>query len=93
MAIRRKVSCINKTNRSSAYERITNIGGTHNNARWKEAQESAISQIEAKTHEYYTDHKGETAEVTVASRDGRKYLKTKNDGEQPDNLLSLPECP
>ncbi|WP_428792364.1 DUF3892 domain-containing protein [Vibrio splendidus] len=21
------------------------------------------------------------------------YLKTENDGEQPNNLLSLPECP
>ncbi len=27
------------------------------------------------------------------SRYGNKYLKTEADGEQPDNLLSLPECP
>ncbi|WP_157785358.1 DUF3892 domain-containing protein, partial [Bradyrhizobium yuanmingense] len=24
---------------------------------------------------------------------GHKYIKTKADGIQPDNLLSLPECP
>lgn len=24
---------------------------------------------------------------------GREYLKTENDGEQPRNSLSLPECP
>jgi len=27
------------------------------------------------------------------SRFGNKYLKTVADGEQPNNLLSLPECP
>ncbi|MDD3927909.1 MAG: DUF3892 domain-containing protein, partial [bacterium] len=27
------------------------------------------------------------------SASGNKYLKTQNDGEQPNNLLSLPECP
>ena len=32
--------------------------------------------------------------VNVAvSHYGNKYLKTENDGEQPDNLLALPECP
>jgi hypothetical protein len=27
------------------------------------------------------------------SRFGNKYLKTEADGEQENNLLSLPECP
>ena len=27
------------------------------------------------------------------SRFGHKYLKTMADGEHPNNLLSLPECP
>lgn len=31
--------------------------------------------------------------VVAVSRYGNKYLKTEADGEQPDNLLSLPECP
>jgi hypothetical protein len=26
-------------------------------------------------------------------RRGNKYIKTQNDGDQPNNLLSLPECP
>lgn len=37
---------------------------------------------------------GQTAIVVVAvSRFGNKYIKTEADGEQPNNLLSLPECP
>jgi hypothetical protein len=31
--------------------------------------------------------------VIIATRLGREYLKTEADGEQPDNLLALPECP
>lgn len=88
MATRRQVKCINKTDRYSAHERIKNIGGSG----WKEAEDDAISQIEAGTHTYYTDEGGKQAEVIVAKRDGHKYLKTENDGEQPDNLLKLPEC-
>jgi hypothetical protein len=30
--------------------------------------------------------------VVSVSRLGHKYIKTEADGEQPDNLLSLPEC-
>ncbi|WP_293875992.1 MULTISPECIES: DUF3892 domain-containing protein [unclassified Sphingomonas] len=37
---------------------------------------------------------GSTVQVIVArSVSGNKYLKTQSDGEQPNNLLSLPECP
>jgi hypothetical protein len=37
---------------------------------------------------------GVSVDVIVSkSAAGHKYLKTKNDGEQPNNLLSLPECP
>jgi hypothetical protein len=30
--------------------------------------------------------------VIVAERAGHKYLKTMFDGDQPNHLLSLPEC-
>nr|WP_301538770.1 DUF3892 domain-containing protein [Klebsiella pneumoniae] len=30
--------------------------------------------------------------IVAVSASGNKYLKTQNDGEQPNNLLSLPEC-
>jgi hypothetical protein len=31
--------------------------------------------------------------IIAVSPYGHKYLKTQADGEHPDNLLSLPECP
>jgi hypothetical protein len=31
--------------------------------------------------------------IIAVSQCGHKYLKTQADGLQPDNLLSLPECP
>ena len=42
---------------------------------------------------YYVSRGGYQVNVIVAQRLGHKYLKTENDGEQPDNLLALPECP
>jgi hypothetical protein len=31
--------------------------------------------------------------IVAVSRFGNKYLKTEADGAEPNNLLSLPECP
>ena len=42
---------------------------------------------------YFVKSGGYEAEVIIAERLGHKYLKTENDGEQPDNLLALPGCP
>lgn len=89
MPTRKQVKCINETDRSEAYERIENIGGDG----WKHAEDDAIAYIENGTYEYYTHEGGKEAKVIVATRLGHKYLKTENDGEQPDNLLALPECP
>ena len=89
MAQRVQVKCINKTDRSSAHDRIRSIGGDG----WKITQQEAITRIENKTYEYYVSRGGAAVDVIVATNNGTKYIKTKNDGLQPDNLLSLPECP
>ena len=34
----------------------------------------------------------EFPELEVVSRAGKKYVKSKNDGDTPDNLLARPEC-
>ena len=94
MATRHQISCINKNDRQSAHERISHVGGINNDkSRWKLTEDEAIRAIENGTYEFYVMNKGYSANVIVATRLGRKYLKTVNDGEQPDNLLSLPECP
>jgi hypothetical protein len=87
MATKKQVTCINKTNRTDYHERISHIGGS-----WKHTSEDAIKYIENGTYEYYVSKNGHDVKLKVMTRNGRKYLKTENDGDSPDNLLSLPEC-
>jgi hypothetical protein len=90
----KQVMCINKRgNHYAAHERIQSIGGVANGYRWKDAEAVAIANVERDPTSYYTSVNGKSAWVVVASYNGRKYLKTQNDGYSPDNLLSLPECP
>lgn len=95
MAGRVQIKCINKSNRPSAHERIISIGGVNpDGQRWKLPQPQAIADTEAGRYSFFVSVNGVSVDVIVSkSAAGHKYLKTKNDGEQPNNLLSLPECP
>lgn len=89
-----QITCINKSDRTSPHERITHIGGgTTILTSWRKTQEEAIAEIEARTSRFYVSVRSQSVWVVVAeSRYGNKYLKTEPDAEQPNNLLSLPEC-
>lgn len=89
MALTAQVTCINKRDRPSPHERITHIGGQN----WKITQEAAIEYIERREWQFWTQAAWKSVWVIVATRNGRKYLKTENDGDEPNNLLGLPECP
>jgi len=85
-----QVTCINKTDRFNSHERIHSIGG----ASWKMSQQQAIACIEGGSYQFYVQAGARSVWVIIAlSQCGHKYLKTQADGLQPDNLLSLPECP
>jgi hypothetical protein len=93
--MRIQIMCINKTDRFNAHERIRNCGGINNGARWKKTQEEIIREIENKVNQYFVKVGGyrEVEVIVATSQRGNKYIKTTEDGEQPNNLLSLPECP
>jgi hypothetical protein len=94
MASVHEILCINKSERMNPHERITHVGGRNGDGtRWRITQEQAIDGIENGKWAFFVSQSGHTVNVIVSvSRSGNKYLKTVADGEQPDNLLSLPEC-
>lgn len=89
-----QIKCINKNPRNDAYSRITHVGG-YATSQWKITVEDAIQKIKANEWSFYVERPvGDRVSVVVAvSRSGREYLKTTADGDEPNNLLSLPECP
>ncbi|MHB8867491.1 MAG: DUF3892 domain-containing protein [Thermoleophilia bacterium] len=95
MATSVQITCINKSDRYNPHERITHVGGVNpDGQRWKLTQRDAIVGIESGKWQFWVSVAGKSVWVIVAiSAAGNKYLKTQNDGEQPNNLLSLAECP
>lgn len=90
-----KISCINKDDRYNPREAITHVGGTNpDGTEWKLTLQEAIQAIENNKYSFYVERpNGDVVKVVVAvSAGGNKYLKTEADGDDPNNLLSLPEC-
>lgn len=95
MAGRVQIRCINKSDRQNAHERIISVGGVNaDGGKWKLSLPQAVADTESGKFSFYVSVGGSAVDVIVStSAAGYKYLKTRNDGEQPNNLLSLPECP
>jgi hypothetical protein len=89
-----RITCINKDPRFDPYRRITHVGGV-GDKRWKLTTADTIGRIKRREWDFYVERpQGDRVWVQVAlSRNGNEYLKTEADGDEPNNLLSLPECP
>ena len=89
-----QISCINKSDRFSPHERIRAVGGrSSNGTAWTLSQEDAIAGIESGKWSFWVSVGVRRVGVVVAaSAFGNKYLETEADGDQPNYLLSLPEC-
>ncbi len=88
-----QITCINKSDRMNPHERITRVGGGTLITPWRKSQQEAIGDIEAGRNRFYVSVGGRSVRVIVAtSASGNKYIKTENDGEQPNKLLSLRPC-
>lgn len=95
MAKTQTIRCIIKDDRLNPYERIQQVGGTNSDgSRWKQSQQATVRDIDSGEWEYWAEGGGRRAKViTATSRFGHRYIKTEADGEEPNNLLSLPTCP
>lgn len=92
---RHEVKCVRKQDRYNPHERILGLGGVNpGGERWYCTQEDAVTWIEIRRYNFFVRISGKEVNLIVAeSRYGNKYVKTEADGEQPNNLLSLQECP
>ncbi len=90
--MRHRVTCSTK---SKPHECISHLGcHTTTNVYLYLSEAEVIRRIESHADTFYVERpSGHIVEVVVAERGGKKYLKTEADGEKPDNLLALPECP
>jgi hypothetical protein len=89
-----RISCIQAIGRRDPRERIKKVGGTNpDGSRWWLTLDEAIAGIEAGRYGFYVLVEGRRVDVVPFEHRGGWYLKTEADGDTPDNLLALPECP
>ena len=89
------IRCINKIDRENPYERIQRVGGLNpDGRRWSQTQQQTVQDIDTGEWEYFVGEGVHRVKVVTAlSPFGNRYIKTAADGQEPNNLLKLPECP
>jgi hypothetical protein len=88
-----QIKCISRSEKMNPHERITHVGG-YESSQWKMTLNDAIGKIESGERTFFVQtHRRIVAVIVAVSPSGKKYLKAEADGDQPDTLLRLPECP
>lgn len=91
---KKQVTCIVRNGSGAEpHQRISHIGGPKP-LHWKIPLSVAIAGIKSGEWIFYALVRGKPELIIVArGPDGHEYIKTLSDGEQPSNLLALPDCP
>ena len=88
-----RITCITKPNAHSSHEHITNVGGVRSNGGgFYITREECANDIDNRKDTYYVEVGKSRIDVQTYTRGGTKYIKTRNDDTQKDNLLSLKQC-
>lgn len=89
-----QVTCIipDGNDRDRRIDSIGGASGAENGGNWCIKLDVAIEGIESGKWRLWCSANGKSVWVVVAKRNGKKYLKTEADGDEPNNLLSLPIC-
>jgi hypothetical protein len=86
-----QIHCTRKPERTTPHKHITHVGGIHAGLSWRLTEEEAIAGIDSGRWQFYVRTGGRRVNVIVErTPQGHAFLKSEAD---PDNLLSLPECP
>ena len=89
---RYRVSC---TQKHEKHEHIISLRcHSTSNSIHQFTEAEVIDRIEKGGDTFYAERpSGHVAEIVVVEREGEKYLRTRPDGEKPNNLDWLPDCP
>jgi hypothetical protein len=88
-----RITCITKPHPQSPLEHITNVGGTRaSGTSFYITREECARDIDNRREPYYVQVGRDTVAVETYTMHGQRFIKTKPDQTQKDNLLSLPPC-
>jgi nucleotide-binding universal stress UspA family protein len=83
-----QITCITKPHPHNDHEAITNVGG----AAFYITRQECANNIDSGRETYFVHVGAFRTEVTTYVKNGVKYIRTRADSTQKDNLLSLPQC-
>jgi hypothetical protein len=89
---RYRVTCTQKREKHEHIISLGCYGPGNSNHNFTESE--VINRIDSGLDTFYSERPdGHIAEIIVERMLGEKFLKTKPDGERPNNLDWLPDCP